>query len=111
MACKIMNMTDYADSTVLSPLSLALVEELRNTRDSVKQLKAREAEIRKILLGELADSSLGLTAGGAPVIEVERQARTRVDTTRLQALYEDAWEDCQVESTVEVLRFPETLED
>lgn len=102
-------MTDYADSAVLSAANLTLVEELRSTRELVKKLKAREDEIRKVLLAELADIEIGLTAAGVPVIEVERQARTRVDSKRLQALYEDVWDDCQVETTVEVLRLPDAL--
>ena len=103
------SMTDYADSAVLSAANLTLVEELRSTRELIKKLKARESEIRDVLLVELADIDFGLTAAGVPVIEVERQPRTRVDSKRLQALYEDVWEDCQIESTVEVLRLPDAL--
>ena len=95
-------------STVLTESNLALVEELRSTREFVKKLKAREDEIRKILLEELKDSDQGITASGVPMIEVDRQSRTRVDGNRLQALYQEVWEDCQIESTVQVLRLPET---
>ena len=101
-------MTDQDDAVVLSDSNLALVEELRSNRESSKRLKAREDEIRSILLQELKGSEYGVTAAGAPMIEVQRQARTRVDSKRLQALYENVWEDCQIESEVEVLRFPET---
>lgn len=99
------------DTTVLSDTSLALVDELRSTREFIKKLKAREDDIRKILLNDLKDVEHGITASGLPVIEVQRQTRFRVDSSRLQALYEDAWEDCQVESTVEILRLPELAQD
>ena len=99
----------YDDSTVLSDANLALVEELRSTREFSKKLKAREDEIRKILLEELKDSEQGITAAGVPMIEVDRQSRTRVDGNRLQALYQDVWEDCQIETTVQVLRLPEAI--
>ncbi len=104
-------MTDLDDVTVLSDASLALVEELRSTREHRKALESREAEIRKALLSELTDAAVGITASGATAITVQRQNRTRVDSKRLQALYEDAWEDCQVESVVEVLDLPDVLED
>lgn len=100
----------YDDTTtVLTESNLALVEELRSTREFSKKLKAREDEIRKILLEELKDSEQGITASGVPMIEVDRQSRTRVDSNRLQALYQDVWEDCQIETTVQVLRLPETI--
>ncbi len=88
----------------LSESNLSLVEELRTTRDFIKQLKKREAEIRKILLAELKDASLGMTASGKYVVTVERHIRTGLDPDRLQALYEEAWEDCQTETPVEVLK-------
>lgn len=98
----------YDDTTtILTDSNLALVDELRSTREFVKKLKAREDEIRKILLEELKDSDQGITASGVPVVEIDRQSRTRVDNNRLQALYQDVWEDCQIESTVQVLRLPE----
>jgi predicted phage-related endonuclease len=99
-----MPMTDLDAITTLSASSVSLVEELRSTREFIKSLKAREKEIRSILLKELRDSSLGVTASGKYVIEVERHTRTGLDADRLQALYEEAWEDCQTETEVEVLR-------
>lgn len=99
----------YNSATVLSDSDLALVEELRSVRETSKALKAREDEIRKTLLTALKDSDQGLTASGASVVEVQRQPRTRVDTNRLQALYQSAWDDCQISTTVEVLRLPESL--
>lgn len=110
MTCKITSMTELDQAAVLSASNLTLVDELRSTRELVKKLKAREDEIRKVLLAELADVEVGLTAAGVPVIEIERQARTRVDSKRLQALYEDVWDDCQVETTVEVLRLPDATD-
>lgn len=103
-------MTDTDGSIVLSDGTLSLVEELRSNRDSQKRLKARESEIRSILLDELEGVEYGLTAAGVPVIEVERHSRTKIDGKRLQALYEDVWDDCQVETSVEVLRLSETLD-
>jgi predicted phage-related endonuclease len=103
-------MTDDAGSVVLSQDTLSLVEDLRETRDAIKVLKAREESIRTVLLTELDGVEYGVTAAGAPVIEVQRQPRSRVDSKKLQALYEDVWKDCQTETEVEVLRFPETLE-
>jgi predicted phage-related endonuclease len=100
-------MFDLDFQTVLSDSNLALVEELRSTREFIKKLKAREDEIRKILLVELKESEQGITAAGVPMIEVQRQSRTRVDGNRLQALYHEVWEDCQIETTVSVLRLPE----
>lgn len=107
----ITNMTDLDQTVVLSDANLALVEELRTVRDTIKSLKGRESDIRKALLGELKDAEFGITAAGEPLIEVQRQPRSRVNTKRLQAVYEDVWNDCQINSTVEVLRFPEVLED
>lgn len=101
-------MTELGGAAVLTDSNLALVEELRSIREFTKSLKAREDEIRGILLAELKDADTGLTAAGVPVISVDRQTRTRVDSKRLQALYEEVWEDCQIETTVEALRFPET---
>lgn len=100
-------MNNFEDTTVLSDDNLALVDELRFVRESSKALKSREEEIRKILLDELKDVEYGITASGAPMIEVQRQTRTRVNGDRLQALYKTAWDDCQIETTVQVLRFPE----
>lgn len=102
-----MAMFDVDTTTVLSDDNLALVEELRSVREFIKGLKTREDEIRKTLLQELKDSEQGLTAAGVPVIEIQRQSRTRVDSNRLQALYQDVWKDCQIETSVEVLRLPE----
>lgn len=104
-------MTDIDGVLELSDDALILVEELRLVRDETKRLKSREAEIREALLTELKDVEYGVTASGAPVIEIQRQPRSRVDSKRLQALYEDVWKDCQIHSEVEVLRFPEALED
>jgi predicted phage-related endonuclease len=100
-------MLDQDTTTVLSESHLALVEELRSTREFVKKLKAREDEIRKIILQDLKDTERGITSSGVPVLTIDRQTRTRVDSNRLQALYHDVWEDCQIETTVEVLRLPE----
>ncbi len=101
-------MSDLDDATtVLSDANLALVAELRTTRDSIKRLKAREGEIRDVLLDELKDSALGLTASGVPLVEVERYSRSRVDSNRLQALYKDVFDDCQTETPVQVLRLVE----
>lgn len=102
-------MFTHDTTTVLSDSTLALVEELRSVREATKGLKAREDEIRKILLEELKDSDEGITASGVPVVTVERQSRTRTDGNRLQALYQDVWKDCQVETTVQVVRLPENV--
>lgn len=104
-------MTDHDGILVLSDDTLTLVENLRTVREDIKVLKAREDEIRSALLTELKGVDYGVTASGAPIIEVQRQPRSRVDSKRLQALYENVWKDCQIQSEVEVLRFPETLSD
>lgn len=103
----IQHMIDQDTTTVLSDSNLALVEELRTVRDTIKGLKGRESDIRKTLLEELKDSDQGITASGVPIVAIDRQVRTRVDNNRLQALYQDVWKDCQVESIVQVLRLPE----
>ena len=100
-------MYDQDTTTVLSDLNLALVEELRLIRESVKQLKSREEAVRKILLGALKGVEQGITASGVSLVEVERYSRTRVDSNRLQALYKDVYDDCQTETSVEVLRLVE----
>lgn len=102
-------MTDQDGILVLSDDSLALVEDLREVREDIKKLKAREDAIRTALLSELQGVECGVNASGAPIIEVQRQPRSRVDSKRLQALYEEVWEDCQIKSEVEVLRFPESV--
>lgn len=100
-------MTDTDTAIVLTDAQLALVEDLRSTREDIKKLKAKEDGIRAALLDELQGVEYGVTASGAPLIEVERYSRTRVDSKRLQALYEDVWKDCQTETSVEVLRLSE----
>lgn len=102
-----MSMTEIDGLAVLSDDTLALVEELRSTRDAIKVLKSREDDIRSSLLSELTGVEFGITAAGVPVIEVQRQVRTRIDGKKLQALYEDVWKDCQTSTSVESLRFPE----
>lgn len=102
-------MFDLDHTTVLSDTTLSLVEELRSVRESIKGLKTREGKIREILLAELKDTEQGLTASGVPVITIDRQVRSRLNGDRLQALYKDAWDDCQVETTVETIRLPESL--
>lgn len=102
-------MTDLDGSVVLSDAAQSLVDELRSIREAVKDLKIRESEIRDILLQELKDRSQGVTASGVPVVTVERQPRSRLDSNRLQALYQSAWKDCQIHSTVDVVRLPETI--
>lgn len=104
-------MVDLDGITTLSDSSLSLVEELRTTREFIKSLKAREAEIRKILLKELQDASLGVTASGKPLVEIERYDRAGIDSDRLQALYEEAWEDCQTKTPVQVLKLAQEDED
>lgn len=101
-------MTEQDGTIVLSEDNLALVESLRSVREDIKALKAKEDQIRSALLIELKGVEYGVTASGAPIIEVQRQPRSRVDSKRLQALYEEVWEDCQIKSEVEVLRFPES---
>lgn len=97
-------MTDLNDAiVVLSDSNIALTEELRSIRDFTKTLKAREKEIRSLLLKALDDRSLGITASGKYLIEVQRYTRTGLDPDRLQALYEEAWEDCQTETEVHKL--------
>lgn len=93
--------------TILSDTTLSLVDELRSVRRSVRDLKVREDEIRKIILAELFDTEQGITASGVSVITIERQTRTRIDGDRLQALYRDIWADCQIESVVQTVRLPE----
>jgi len=104
-------MTDLDEIAVLSASNVALVEELRSTREFMKKLKAREKEIRSLLLKELKDRSLGMTASGKFLVEVRRQTRSGLDADRLQALYEEAWEDCQTETEVEVLTLVQENED
>lgn len=100
-------MVNNDTETVLTDDSVSLVEELRSIRETTKDLKARESEIRSLLLDELNGAQSGITASGVPVVEVEYQTRYRVDVKRLQALYQDAWEDCQKETEVSVVRLPE----
>lgn len=102
-------MFDGDPAVVLSDVSLALVDELRSIRESVKALKAREEVVRAAILTELVDCSEGLTAAGVPVVTIDRQVRTRVDGDRLQALYPDVWKDCQTETVVQTVRLPETV--
>lgn len=102
-------MFDHDTTTVLSESTLALVEELRSVRETIKGLKDRESKIRETLLIDLKDVSEGLTASGVPVVTIDRQSRTRVNGDRLQALYPDVWADCQTATTVETIRLPEVL--
>ena len=94
-------------TTVLSDSNLALVEELRTTRESIKILKGRESEIRDKLLAELQGTDQGITAAGVPVITIDRQVRTRVNSDRLQALHKAVYDDCLVDTTVQTVRLPE----
>lgn len=104
-------MTDLDVTVVLSDPHVALVDELRTIRDSIKVLKAREKQIRTSLLKELKDRSLGVTASGHYIIEVDRFSRRGINSDRLQALYEDVYEDCKTETTVETLRLVEEDDD
>jgi predicted phage-related endonuclease len=97
-------MTDLDEIAVLSDSNVSLVEELRSVREFIKTLKTREKEIRSILLKDLKEASVGMTASGKFLVEIQRHTRTGLDADRLQALYEEAWEDCQTETEVEVLR-------
>jgi predicted phage-related endonuclease len=101
-------MFDTDTSIVLDDDAVALVDELRSIRDATKVLKAREDEIRAVLVNQLEGAEQGITASGVPVVEVQRQSRTRVDTKRLEALYEEVWKDCQVDMTVTTVRLPDT---
>jgi predicted phage-related endonuclease len=101
-------MLDTDTSIVLDDDTVALVDELRSIRDTTKVLKAREDEIRATLLEQLEGAEQGINASGVPVVEVQYQSRTRVDTKRLQALYQEVWKDCQADMTVTTVRLPET---
>jgi predicted phage-related endonuclease len=100
-------MLDTDTSVVLDDNTVDLVDELRSIRDTIKGLKAREDEIRSHLLSELDGAEQGITASGVPVVEVQYQTRSRVDSRRLQAVYEDVWKDCQTETTVATVRLPD----
>lgn len=101
-------MLDTETSVVLDDDAVTLVDELRSLRDTIKVMKAREDEIRAALLKQLEGAEQGISASGVPVVEVQYQSRTRVDTKRLQALYEEVWKDCQTDMTVTTVRLPET---
>jgi len=101
-------MLDTDTPVVLDDDTVALVEELRSVRDATKVLKAREDEIRNALLQQLEGAEQGINASGVPVVEVQYQTRSRVDTKRLQALHEEVWKDCQTDMTVTTVRLPET---
>jgi predicted phage-related endonuclease len=101
-------MLETDTSVVLDDAAVALTEELRSIRDTVKVLKAREDEVRSALLSHLNGAEQGVTASGMPVVEVQYQPRSRVDSKRLQALYEEVWKDCQIETTVATVRLPDT---
>lgn len=100
-------MFDTDTSVVLDDDTVALVEELRSIRDTTKVLKAREDEIRSALLKQLEGAEQGINASGVPVVEVQYQSRSRVDTKRLQALYHEVWKDCQSDMVVTTVRLPE----
>lgn len=95
------------DGVVLADNELALVRELRETRQWKRKLEARENELRKTLLEKVGDRDRGLTAAGATVLQVQRQHRTGVDRKRLEALYPEVYEDVCTESEVVVLKTPE----
>lgn len=101
-------MTDIDTPVVLDDDTVALVDELRAIRDTAKLWKAREDEIRSILLKRLEGAEQGINASGVPVVDVQYQTRTRVDTKRLQALHQAVWEDCQTDMTVTTIRLPDT---
>lgn len=100
-------MPDTDTFVVLDDDAVALAEELRSVRDAGKVLKAREDEIRAALLKHLEGAEQGINASGVPVVEVQYQSRSRVDTKRLQALYEEVWKDCQTDMIVTTVRLPE----
>ena len=103
-------MLDTDTSVVLDDATIALVDELRSVREASKALKAREDEIRSALLQQLEGAEHGITASGVPVVEVQYQSRTRVDTKRLQALHEEVWKDCLTSSIAATVRLPELSE-
>lgn len=95
-------------SVTLDESTELAVEELRTIRDQVKALKTREEEIRNHLLSELDNADQGVTASGTPIVTIDRQTRTRLDSTKLQALYPDAWKACQKDSVVSTVRLPDS---
>jgi predicted phage-related endonuclease len=99
--------TDTLALAILSDANLALVEEMRTLRDQIKALKDRKDKLRLILLKELANVDTGITASGEPVITIERDDRSRIDSDRLQALYPEVYADCQKSSPVQTVRFPD----
>lgn len=102
-------MSDQSNTVVLSDSTLGLVNELRSIREDVKALKAREEKIRDLLLTELKGADGGVTASGEFIISIDRSPRSGINRDRLQALYPDVYRDCQTETQVQAVRFPETV--
>lgn len=92
------------DSYIFKEPELSLVHELEEIRSQVKDLKARESEIRSEILGMMNNSSHGLTAAGSQVITVQVQHRRTVNSTKLEALFPDVYAQVIEEKQSTVLK-------
>jgi hypothetical protein len=79
----------------LSDEDIDLVKELAEARSQSNMWKKRADELRDTLMSTLSqtEATSAITAGGTPVIHVQRISTTRVNRKKLEAKYPDVFND------------------
>lgn len=92
--------------TVLTDQQVALVREIVQVRQDKNKLAKREKQLREQLLDVLTASgdTVGITASGEQVLELEEQPRTQVNRDRLQALHPEVFDDVVEDTSATFLR-------
>lgn len=95
--------------TVLNDNQVELVRELVQVRQAKNKLAKREGQIREQLIDVLMASgeTVGMTASGEQVLEIEEQPRTQVNRKRLQALHPSVFDDVIEDTSATFLRATE----
>lgn len=90
----------------LSDEQLQKVCELRNKREEISLLQKDVDVLRAELLDMLEDASTdsALTASGAAAMHVTAQIRRGVNSSKLEAMYPDVYEEVMEEKTSMVLK-------
>lgn len=97
------------DDLVLDDSVVALVEQLAEARRMKYEAEKLEKQAREGILAVLQSEGAekGLTASGKEIVKVQYQARTSIDSKKLEALYPAVYEECRKESVVTVVKLSE----
>jgi predicted phage-related endonuclease len=80
-------------SHVLTDDQMELVAQLLMVRDDRKQAEKEEKELREKLLAQMGEATVGLTASGMAVVEIQIQHRRNVNRAKLEAMYPEVFAD------------------